>query len=237
MSAPASPPRWDAALRAAGLPTVDDPGGTVVVLSAHPDDEVLGVGAWLAGQVGRPLHLVVATDGEQSHPGSPTVTPDQLRTVRRRELAEALAILGHPQARTTHLGLRDAALPDDREPLARLLGPLLQDATVVLAPYEHDGHGDHDVLGAVAREVLPERTTFWRYPVWRWTRSTPDTGAEWLRGAALLPRPADGARRKAAALRAFRSQLEPWSDHPADQVVVTPALLEHALTAPEVVLP
>ncbi|MEH3066584.1 MAG: PIG-L family deacetylase [Aeromicrobium erythreum] len=236
MTAPASATRWDATLRDAALPTVDDPGGPVVVLSAHPDDEVLGVGAWLAGQVDRRLHLVVATDGEQSHPGSPTVTPDQLRTVRRRELAEALAVLGHPQVRTTHLGLRDAALPDDREPLTRLLQPLLQDAAVVLAPYEHDGHGDHDVLGAVARELVPAGTTLWRYPVWRWTRSTPDVGADWLQGAALLPSSAGAAQQKAAALRAFRSQLEPWSDHPADQVVVTPALLEHALTAPEVVL-
>ncbi len=236
MTASTSPARWDATLRDAALPTVDDPGGPVVVLSAHPDDEVLGVGAWLAGQVGRRLHLVVATDGEQSHPGSPTVTPDQLRTVRRRELAEALAVLGHPQVRTTHLGLRDAALPDDREPLVRLLRPLLQAPAVVLAPYEHDGHGDHDVLGAVARELVPAGTTLWRYPVWRWTRSTPDAGADWLEGAALLPSPPGAAERKAAALRAFRSQLEPWSDHPADQVVVTPALLEHALTAPEVVL-
>lgn len=231
---PAAP--WATPLRDAALPAAPDPGGPVVVLSAHPDDEVLGVGAWLAQQVGRPLHLVVATDGERSHPGSPTVTPERLRTVRRRELATALALLGHREPRTTHLGLRDADLPADRAPLVRMVRPLLGDAALVLAPFEDDGHGDHDVLGAVVREVAPASATVWRYPVWRWTRTAPDVDAAWLSGAAVLPSSAAATARKTAALRAFASQLEPWSDHPADQPVVTEALLQHALTAPEVVL-
>lgn len=235
MSTPA-PAAWAPVVRGTGLPPVTDPGGAVVVLSAHPDDEVLGVGAWLSGQVGRELHLVVATDGEQSHPGSPTHSPDALRVVRRRELAEALRRLGHRSPRTTHLGLRDAALPDDRAELRSVLRPLLAGADLVVAPYEHDGHADHDVLGEVAAELAPPDAVLWRYPVWRWTRETPDGRAAWLEGAALLPSGDDGARRKEQALRAFRSQLEPLSAHPADRLVVTPDLLAHALHAPEVVL-
>ena len=43
---PAAP--WAEVLRGANLPPAAAPSGQVVVLSAHPDDEVLGVGAWLA---------------------------------------------------------------------------------------------------------------------------------------------------------------------------------------------
>lgn len=227
---------WSEILRSATLPTATAPAGQVVVLSAHPDDEVLGVGAWLAGLSGHPVRFVVATDGERSHPDSPTLTPDQLRTVRRGELDEALAVLGHERPDVTHLGLRDAALPDDEAPLRARLTTLLADAALVVVPYEDDGHADHDVVGRVAREVAPAGATVWRYPVWRWTVTTPSAEAAWLHEAALLPYEAVAHARKATALRCFRSQLEPLSPHPADAPVVTEALLAHALHAPEVVL-
>ncbi|WP_311209632.1 MULTISPECIES: PIG-L family deacetylase [unclassified Aeromicrobium] len=230
---PAAP--WSEVLRGANLPRAAAPSGQVVVLSAHPDDEVLGVGAWLAGRAGHPVRFVVATDGERSHPDSPTLTPDQLRTVRRAELGEALAVLGHERPDVTHLGLRDAALPQDESPLRDRLTTLLADAALVVAPFEDDGHADHDVVGCVAREVAPAGATLWRYPVWRWTVTTPSAQASWLRGAALLPYDAAAHARKATALRCFRSQLQPLSPHPADAPVVTEALLAHALHAPEVV--
>lgn len=229
-------PTWADVVRSLALPVAADPGGRVVVVSAHPDDEVLGVGAWLATQSGRAVSFVVATDGEQSHPHSPTVTPDELRGLRRAELAAALDVLGHPGADTTHLGLRDAALPDDEDLLADRLAPLLADASLVLAPHEHDGHADHDTVGRVVRAVAPLSATVWRFPVWRWVWTTPDTGRAWLDGAVVLPTTADGRRHKHQALRAFRTQLEPLSDRPGDEAVVTDDLLVHALQAPEVVI-
>ncbi len=219
-----------------GLPLVTDPGGPLVVLSAHPDDEVLGVGGWLAAQTGRPTRFVVATDGEGSHPGSPTTSPATLTGVRRRELRAALRALGHADPDVTHLGLRDAALPDDEPALRSALSALLVGAALVLSPYEDDGHGDHDVLGAATRDVAATGTTVWRYPVWRWTTAAPSPRPSWLDGAARLPERPDGRSRKLRALEAFTSQLRPLSPHPADAAVLTPALLAHARSAPEVVL-
>lgn len=218
------------------LPLARDPGGPLVVVSAHPDDDVLGVGAWLTEQTHREVRFVVATDGEASHPGSPTVTPEELRVLRRDELQRALEVLGHAAPDVTYLGLRDAALQDDTTTLRDALVRVLVGADLVLAPFEDDGHGDHDLLGSVVRAVAPAESTVWRYPVWRWTREDPADDRAWLHGAARLPEGPEGRERKLDALAAFASQLRPLSTHPADAAVLTPALLAHARRAPEVVL-
>ncbi|WP_424188127.1 PIG-L deacetylase family protein [Actinokineospora sp. G85] len=64
----------------------------LVVVAPHPDDEVLGVGGLMAlsGQV----RLIAVTDGEASHPGSSARTPAEMAATRRRETADALAVLG-----------------------------------------------------------------------------------------------------------------------------------------------
>lgn len=229
----ASPGAWST--RLSRLDEVTDPGGPVVVVSAHPDDEVLAVGGWLADQVGRELRFVVATDGEASHPGSPTTPPGVLRIRRRQELADALAVLGHPAADVTHLALRDGSLPDDGADLAARLTPLLAEAAVVLAPYEHDGHADHDVVGRVVRAVAPADAVVWRFPIWRWEWTRP-TDDEWLDAGATLPVSELGRARKARAIREFTTQVAPLSDHPADAAVVPASLIDHVLTEPEVVV-
>ncbi len=84
----------------------------IVVLAAHPDDEVLGVGGLCAGLArrGRPLHVVWATDGEASHPAAPAGLVADLPQRRRAESRQALERLGVRPAAQTHLGLPDGAL-------------------------------------------------------------------------------------------------------------------------------
>ncbi|MGB9033479.1 MAG: PIG-L family deacetylase, partial [Paeniglutamicibacter sp.] len=80
------------------LPAEAEPGRApmVLILSAHPDDETLGAGGLvrLALAAGARVHVIVATAGEASHPGSPGHPPERLARIRAAELEEALAALG-----------------------------------------------------------------------------------------------------------------------------------------------
>lgn len=208
------------------------PPGRVVVLSAHPDDEVLAIGAWLATQADRELVFVTASDGEASHPDSAVVTPDDLRTLRPTELIAALRSLGVTQPQVQRLRLPDGGLADDPASLAAALAPWVDGAGLVLAPFEHDGHPDHDAVGAAALAACAGATPVWRFPIWTWAWTTPADQA-WLASAHRLPDTSQARAAKAAALDDFVTQVHPLGDAPA---VVTPELLGHALHAPEVVL-
>lgn len=174
-------------------------GGHVLVLAPHPDDEVLGCGgvaAALAG-AGVRVDLVAVTDGESSHPGR----ADELRSVRAQERVTALHRLGLDDAHVHRLGLPDGGVSEDR--VVTAVRPLTDETTVVLAPWEHDGHPDHDAVGRAALQ-LPGRHL--AYLVWAWHWAIPDDLP--LDRAMRIPLGDKGMRAKAHAADAFTSQLE-----------------------------
>lgn len=223
---------WAATLARIGERPPVDPGGSVVIVSAHPDDEVIALGGWIAEQSGRDLLFVTATDGEASHPGSETLTPDVLCVRRPLELVEALRRLGVEDPRVQRLGLPDGRLAENRSALLDQLRSLVDGADLVLAPFEDDGHPDHDVIGDVCRELCTS-TVLWRYPVWTWEWVVPDD-QPWLSQLRCLPTGTAARRLKEHALAAFVTQVEPAGGQP--DPVVTSLLLQHAVSAPEAVL-
>ena len=226
---------WRDALAGMPLERPHDPGGRVLVLSAHPDDEVLAVGAWLACQIGRPVEFVTATDGEASHPGSTTVSPKELRERRPRELVDALGHLGFLAPVVHRLGLPDGRLAESRAELHEALEPLVRAADLVLAPFESDGHPDHDTLGEVARELCAGGPVLWRFPIWTWVWTTP-SDEPWLPSARRLVAAPAARDLKRRALDAFVTQVRPVGIAAGDAAVVDDALLRHATEAPEVVV-
>jgi LmbE family N-acetylglucosaminyl deacetylase len=90
---------------------------------------------------------------------------------------------------------------------------LVVPGTTVIAPYEDDGHPDHDAAGRVTCEMartlgLPVA----RYPIRTWHQGNPlaMTGLAWRRF--LLSEGAQAA--KADALRCFASQMSPYKRAP-----------------------
>lgn len=203
----------------------------VVVLAPHPDDEVLAVGGALHA-LDADVRIVAITDGEASHPRSRTITPAELAVRRADERDVALGRLGI-RAEVVRLGeadgrVRDAAL------VPRLI-PLVRGADLCLAPWEHDGHPDHDATGRAAIAACAAAgVALVRYPVWAWHWAEPDTLA--LGQARKVTLSPAAQRAKAAAIAAYRSQIAPLSAAPGDEAILPPAVLARFARPFEVVL-
>ena len=227
---------WDA------IPDVDLPanGAPVLVVSAHPDDDVLAVGGLLLRlrTRGCVVSFVCATDGEASHPGSPTLSPAGLALHRGDELRRAWARLGHAASPQTLLHLQDGRLRDARAELATRLAPHLDGVALALAPWSGDGHPDHEACGRAALAAAQRAAgtlTVCEYPVWAWHWAAPGGVSLPLPRARAVRLQPDERLAKAAAINCFRSQLEPLSDDPADAAVLPHPVLAHFTRGVEVV--
>jgi len=182
---------------------------SVVVLAAHPDDEILGAGGLLCllASVGIRIRLVAVTDGEASHQGH--ADPGELVARRCDERAAALRELGASTAEVVRLSLPDSGLGRLEAQLTTPLYQLTAGFDACLAPWENDVHADHEAVGRAARRACP-RLFF--YPIWMWHWARPgDPRVPWAQ-AFRVPLPAVAAQRKRAAIGCFTSQLETRAD-------------------------
>ena len=208
----------------------------IVVLAAHPDDEALGAAGLVATatRAGIRVDLVVATDGEGSHPDSPTLPPSELAEVRHAEALEAARAMAVPQERLHRLRLPDGGVEAHVEQVTRVVVELVGDGAdcVVVAPWRQDGHPDHEAMGragaAAARRTGAE---LWEFPIWFWHFGRPQEAPWGLLRPFRLDQTAEAV--KARAIAAHRSQVEPLSELSGDEVLLGPDLLAHFLPGPE----
>jgi LmbE family N-acetylglucosaminyl deacetylase/SAM-dependent methyltransferase len=234
------PADWTAFLdTVAALPVRLDTVASVVVVAPHPDDETLGAGGLIASaaDAGVPVHVLLVTNGEGSHPDSPSTSPERLRSIRHTEFRAALAVLA-PAASATVLGVPDGGLREHPDVLRSALterltgvdGPVL-----VVAPWRGDGHRDHRIAGEVAADVVEHApgTELLEYPIWAWhwdDASAP--AAPWDRARSLVLSSA-ALDRKRAALDAYPSQTRPLSPAPGDEPIVDDRHAAHHLRPTE----
>jgi LmbE family N-acetylglucosaminyl deacetylase len=200
---------------------------SAVVVAAHPDDEVLGVGGTMAllAAAGARLRLVAVTDGESSHGDG----ADRAALARRRvtETAAALNLLGAGHTEVIRLGLPDTGLADREAELATRLQELTSGFDVCLAPWRRDAHADHEAAGRAS-------PVSFGYPIWMWHWAYPgDQRVPWHRSV-QVPLPPSVAAAKRAAIQCFTSQFEPRP--PLGQPVLTPDTVAHFTRAQEVLL-
>jgi LmbE family N-acetylglucosaminyl deacetylase len=177
--------------------------GRLVVVSPHPDDEVLGAGGLMHSRSSRglPVTVVSVTDGEAAYANA-----GALGAVRQVELRAALRKLSPSHIEVLRLGLPDGRVAEQRNKLRNALAALLTCADQIVAPYEEDGHPDHETVGSVCREVAKALGSgLVRYPIWRWHHGDVDglKNAQWG-SFALSPQ---ARRAKQQAVQCFESQL------------------------------
>lgn len=200
----------------------------LLVVSPHPDDEVLATGGLMHSQAraGFGVTVLSVTDGAAAYPDWP-----ELGAIRRRELEQALHILGDGRIELVHLALADGQVAGSRAALHAGLSRCLATRPLILAPYEADGHPDHDATGAVSADVARlYDLTLVRYPVWTWHHAAPAAFAATRWGR--FPLDPASLRAKAQAIECFASQLRPAARAP----IVPPHVLGYFKRAYEAFL-
>lgn len=160
----------------------------LLILYAHPDDEILGSGGATAryASEGAQVELVVATHGEAGEIADPALaSPETLGEVREQEMRCAAQTLGI--SRVTFLGYRDSGMAgtaDNQHPRAYLnsdpaeVVPCLVEIVrrfrphVILTfePFGGYGHPDHKTIHKHALLAVPAAAD----PAYR-----PDLGRAW----------------------------------------------------------
>lgn len=239
----------------------------LLVVSAHPDDETLGAAGLLARlhAAGATVRVLVASDGEASHPRSPTTPPAVLGRRRRHEMTAATGHLA-PGGRIDWLGLPDGRLARHEAELAAAVGRAVDGmvggtvggsvggsvggtvggevdrgpGTLVVSPWHADGHPDHEAVArAVAAGIAGCGTPsiHLEFPVWAWLWAGPDDPRLRPGGLRVLRLTAGEQRAKARAIAEHRSQIAPLGSGPGDEAVLTPDFLAHFRRSWEIYLP
>ncbi len=225
---------WAASMKLRALPALQlGDIESVVVISAHPDDEALGAGGLIArlASEGIPVTFIVATNGEASHPDSPTHSAIELRRRRRAEMSAAAAVMA-PGSSVTFLSLPDGRLGEYITELHDAIRDGVGDGAnvLILSPWKEDRHPDHRAAALAARKVARHvSVTLLEYPIWFWHwADANEVTAPWplMRRHELSE--AD-LRIKSEALEQHRSQVAPLSSQPGDEAVVDPASLRYFL--------
>jgi LmbE family N-acetylglucosaminyl deacetylase len=200
----------------------------VVVVAAHPDDEVLGCGGTLARMAleGRPVHVLFISDGQTSRPVEPGQAPvEAILKARNAAARAASAILGG--ASVEMLGLPDNRL-DGMELLdvVRHIEAFIQRhrPSLLLTHHSGDVNIDHRVVhDAVISACRPQPG----YPVKELLFFEVPSSTEWRPAGSLnsfnpsyFVDIAKTLSKKIEALNAYAEELRPFP-HPRSIKAIT----------------
>jgi LmbE family N-acetylglucosaminyl deacetylase len=186
----------------------------VVVLGAHPDDEILGAGGTLARHVmaGEEVHAIVVADGASSR------ASDEMRVALEKDAARAAETIGFAS-------IRLQSLPDQRldtvsfVDLTQIIESILDDIQphVVYTHFPGDVNVDH---GLVARATWTACRPYARPQVRRFAVFETPSSTEWawpVNDSSLQPNLfvdiTETLDTKIAAMECYQSELREYP-HP-----------------------
>ena len=189
-------------------------GTRVVVLGAHPDDEILGAGGTLARHVldGDEVHAIVVADGASSR------ASDEMRIALEKDAARAAEAIGFTS-------IRLESLPDQRLDtvpfidLTQIIESILNDIEphVVYTHFPGDVNVDH---GLVARATWTACRPYARPQLRRFAVFETPSSTEWawpVNDSSLQPNHfvdiTETLDKKIAAMECYRSELREYP-HP-----------------------
>ena len=202
----------------------------IIILSPHPDDEILGCAGLIQGLdlLGREVVIVAVTNGTHSHPYSKKYSAEELNTIRPNESRSALKSLHLTQnIQYLSFALEDGKLPEQVKILEQKLHhlinkQLIKKHNILVTTYEKDGHLDHECLGRCVREFAKrEHLKCYQVLIWAWHWAKPrDPQIAW-KSAQRLDLNQQFLDHKASAIKCFKSQTE--DDLTTQQPAILPA--------------
>ncbi len=229
-------PEWLTWLASQTWPQVAFDIDRLVVVAAHPDDEILGAGGLVHAAASQGIEVVTicASDGHATYPGS----PEQLANRRHLELDTASMLLGLDLPRWG--GLHSGTLQQYPDRLDAMIRDALDarpgPRNGLLAVWDHDGESDHEAVGQAAMRIAkPLGIQLWMYPIWLWYWARPgDVSVPWHRVQTVGVSPTVMAVKNAAA-RSFAEQKRPRNATDNPQPVLGSSITSHLLRGTEYV--
>lgn len=183
--------------------------GRVIVVSPHPDDEVLGCGGliYTARQAGIDVRVLAVTSGEACYPNHPRCTSSRLRQIRNDELRLAVAELGVQPTAIALLNFRDGCVTRDEPALVRAIATHLRPNDHLFCTASWDGHPDHEAVGRASRAAADLlQTQLSEFLIWAWHWTDPGCLVPPRSGAVRCGLGSEARQAKQRAMACFTSQ-------------------------------
>lgn len=183
----------------------------VCIFAPHPDDEVLGCGGLLQQLAanGNPIVLIHVTNGTQSHPNSHVYSQEKLNIIRPQESIKALEVLSVAhQVMTIALDLTDGNVFAQQDQFHQKLSTIIQPNDILITPFMHDGHPDHEATGQVVVSFAKQHhLACYQVLIWAWHWAKPADGRIPWHCAKRVDLTTEQLQRKIKAIACFESQI------------------------------
>lgn len=145
-----------------------------VVISPHPDDETIAMGATIARKRdrGTPVALIVATDGRHSQ-DSKIYSDEEVVAMRKTELLDAATVLGIEESEIYFMDEEDGNINDDllEAKINEIIDSLDFTPEEIMSTSWFDGHQDHQACARIAKNIATKRGITLRCaPVYWWAQ-------------------------------------------------------------------
>ena len=212
------------------------PPGHIIFVSPHPDDELLAAGATLASasDAGTSITIIGVTNGELSHPYLDASQREELGKRREQETISAYKHAGIKAERIA-LAASDGSVGHHLEETEKKISENIRKDTICIAPWEGDGHPDHQACGLATQQACSKnKTPLFLSPIWSWNWDNPQNPKFPFTQARSFSFDDDIMRRKQKGINCYSSQIEPEDGY---RPVLPHSFLEHFSRQVEIFLP